>query len=255
MVASPALGRSSPTIRRIVVDYPSRSPRRGAVRRCRRHGRIVRRAKRSGAARTAASTTLTSFGDASRTAPPGRPDGSEPSATDPARYSALVYRSLSYPDDIVTTPVFPQLLARNLEGLEVELPDAFVGHLNLVAIAFRREHQGLVDSWLPWFDQQTASHPDLRFYEVPTIGRVWAPVRNFIDGAMASAIREPVILQRTLTVYGDVSRVTTPLGIDDRSTIAVVLVDQSGHVLWLGHGRFSEPLAHDLEKAMADNLR
>lgn len=34
--------------------------------------------------------------------------------------------------------------------------------------------------------------------------------------------------------YGDVSRVTTPLGIEDRSTIAVVLVDQSGHVLWLG---------------------
>ena len=47
-----------------------------------------------------------------------------------------------------------------------------------------------------------ATDPGLRFYEVPTIGRIWAPVRNFIDGGMASAIREPVILQRTLTVYG-----------------------------------------------------
>jgi hypothetical protein len=153
----------------------------------------------------------------------------------------------------VTTPAFPQLLARNLEGLEVELPAAFDGHLNVVAIAFRRDHQTLVDSWVPWFDQQAAIHPGLRFYEVPTIGRVWAPVRNFIDGAMASAIREPVILQRTLTVYGDVSRVTTPLGIEDRSTIAVVLVDHTGQVLWLGHGGFSETLARDLETAMADN--
>ena len=155
----------------------------------------------------------------------------------------------------VTAPVFPRLRARDLEGLEVELPAAFDGHLNLVAIAFRREHQGLVDSWVPWFEQQATVHPGLRFYEVPTIGRVWAPVRNFIDGAMASAIREPVILQRTLTVYGDVSRVTAPLGIDDRSTIAVVLVDPSGHVLWLGRGGFSEPLAHDLETVLADDDR
>ena len=153
----------------------------------------------------------------------------------------------------MTTPAFPQLLARNLEGLEVELPAAFDGHLNVVAIAFRRDHQSLVDSWVPWFDQQAVVHPGLRFYEVPTIGRVWAPVRNFIDGAMASAIREPVILQRTLTVYGDVSRVTTPLGIEDRSTIAIVLVDHSGQVLWLGHGGFSEPLARDLEAALADD--
>ena len=117
----------------------------------------------------------------------------------------------------------------------------------MVAIAFRREHQDLVDSWVPWFEQQAVAHPGLRFYEVPTIGRIWAPMRNFIDGAMASAIREPVILRRTLTVYGDVNRVTAPLGIDDRSTIAVVLVDRSGHVLWLGRGGLSEPLAHDLE--------
>jgi hypothetical protein len=153
----------------------------------------------------------------------------------------------------MTTSDFPRLLARNLEGLEVELPDAFDGDLNVVAIAFRREHQRLVDSWVPWFDQHVAARPGLRFYEVPTIGRIWAPMRNFIDGAMASAIREPVILRRTLTVYGDVSRMTTPLGIDDRSTIAVVLVDNSGHVLWLGRGGFSEPLAHDLDTAIVAN--
>jgi hypothetical protein len=153
----------------------------------------------------------------------------------------------------MTTSDFPRLLARNLEGLEVELPGAFDGDLNVVAIAFRREHQRLVDSWVPWFDQRVAARPGLRFYEVPTIGRIWAPMRNFIDGAMASAIREPVILRRTLTVYGDVSRMTTPLGIDDRSTIAVVLVDRSGHVLWLGRGGFSEPLAHDLNTVIVAN--
>jgi len=156
---------------------------------------------------------------------------------------------------MVSTLVFPPLLARNLEGLEVELPEGFAGERNIVAIAFQRNHQSIVDSWVPWFDEQSAADPGLRFYELPTIGRIWAPVRNFIDGGMASAIREPVILQRTLTVYGDMNRVTRPLGIDDRSTIAVLLVDRSGHVLWRASGGFTAPLAHELEMALAENRR
>ena len=151
--------------------------------------------------------------------------------------------------------VFPQIRARNLEGLDVEVPDAFVGDRNIVAIAFHRSHQRLVDSWVPWFEQQAGSDPGLRFYELPTIGRIWAPVRNFIDGGMAAAIREPLILQRTLTIYGDVNRVTKPLGIEDRSTIALLLVDGSGHVLWRGGGAFAEPLAHDLETVFAEDGR
>lgn len=57
---------------------------------------------------------------------------------------------------------------------------------------------------------------------------VWAPMRNFIDGGMAAAIREPRILKGTLTFYGDVRQVMRPLGIEDRSTITLVLADGSG---------------------------
>ena len=49
--------------------------------------------------------------------------------------------------------VFPSIRARNLEGLDVELPSAFAGDRNIVAVAFQRNHQDLVDSWLPWFEQ------------------------------------------------------------------------------------------------------
>jgi hypothetical protein len=153
------------------------------------------------------------------------------------------------------TRAFPPLRARNLEGLEVDLPGGFVGDNNLVVIAFRRDHQSLVDSWVPWFEAHAAAEPGLHFYEIPTIGRVWAPVRNFIDGGMASAIRVPVILQRTLTVYGDVNRVTRPLGIEDRSTIAVLLVDASGQVLWSASGGFTELLGLELQQALADSGR
>jgi len=145
--------------------------------------------------------------------------------------------------------MFPVTDARNLQGVDVQLPVAFVDEQNVVLIAFERNHRSLVDSWVPWLEQQAADHPGLRFYEVPTIGPICAPARRFIDGGMASAIRVPEILQRTLTVYGDVNRLTRPLGIDDRSTIAVLLVDAEGRVGWSGKGAFDPVLADELEHA------
>lgn len=150
---------------------------------------------------------------------------------------------------------FPVLSARNLQGVDVTLPDAFEGARNVVLVAFQRHHQELVDSWVPWLERRAATDPDLRFYEIPTIGRLWAPMRPFIDGGMAAAIREPVILQRTLTVYGDVNRITRPLGIEDRSTIAVFLVERGGAVRWHGTGRFDADLAAGLDTALRSSRR
>jgi hypothetical protein len=151
--------------------------------------------------------------------------------------------------------MFPGVRARNLEGLDVELPGGFAGERNVVAIAFQRNQQRLVDSWVPWFEEHADADPGLRFYEVPTIGRMWAPVRNFIDGGMASAIRVPEILQRTFTVYGDVNRITRPLGIEDRSTITVVLVDGAGQVRWRGSGGFTAALADELGSVLEEEQR
>ena len=142
--------------------------------------------------------------------------------------------------------------ARNLEGLDVRLPAAFAGDRNVVMIAFQRQHQSLVDSWVPWLEQQASFDAGLRFYELPTIGRMWAPVRRFIDGGMAAAIRVPAILQRTFTIYGDVGRLTNPLGITDRSTITVLLVDARGKVKWQGNGGFTEDKAEALGVALTE---
>lgn len=148
--------------------------------------------------------------------------------------------------------VFPTIKARDLEGRDVTLPDAFEGERNLVAVAFRREQQSLVDSWGAWCDERAAVDPGFRFYEVPVIERIWKPVRRMIDGGMAAAIRKPEVLRRTLTVYGDVRRLTDPLGIVDRSTVALFLVDRAGAVRWTGSGRYEEGEARDLERVAAE---
>ena len=147
---------------------------------------------------------------------------------------------------------FPRLPARDLEGLDAWLPGAFSGQRNVVIVAFRRQQQALVDSWVPWLEEHATADPGFRFYELPTIGRQWAPVRNMIDGGMAAAIREPEILRRTLTVYGDVRRLTGPLGIDDRSTVTLLVVDGGGTVQWAGAGGFDEATAVELDAALQD---
>lgn len=67
-------------------------------------------------------------------------------------------------------------------------------------------------------------------------------MRRMIDGGMATAIRTPKVLKRTMTVYGDIRRITVPLGIFDRSTITVLLVTREGEVLWSHVGPF-DPVA------------
>src|SRR5690349_792763 len=65
---------------------------------------------------------------------------------------------------------FPRLAARDLDGCEVALPAGLPGEWNVVIVAFRREQQDLVDSWVPWLEQRAAADPRLGFVELPAIG-------------------------------------------------------------------------------------
>lgn len=145
---------------------------------------------------------------------------------------------------------FPQLEGRDLERRAVSLPEGFSGERNVVIVAFRREHQTLVDSWVPWLEARAEVDTGLRFYEMPTIGTQWSPARRMIDGGMASAIGDPVVLQRTITVYTDVRRVTDGLGIDRTDTVWLFLVDATGTIRWRGQGAFDDGLAASLGAAL-----
>jgi len=146
---------------------------------------------------------------------------------------------------------FPAVEARSLDGKRLMLPSELEGERNLLAVAFRRNHQGDVDSWAEDFAAAERNHLGVHSYEIPVISRRWSPARGFIDGGMAAAIRDPEVLARTLTVYGDVSRVSEALGLPDRSQIAIVLCDRDGVVEWLWRGRRSPAAAAELEEALA----
>jgi hypothetical protein len=156
----------------------------------------------------------------------------------------------AYPQDM-TGAWFPRLTARDLDGREVALPAGLPGEWTVVIIAFRREQQELADSWVPWLEQRAAADPRLGFAELPAIGLQWQPARPVIDGGMAAAIRDQKTRQRTLTVYTDIRRVTVPLGIGDRDTIWLFLVDRAGRVRWRGSGGQEVATAAALTAALA----
>ena len=53
-----------------------------------------------------------------------------------------------------TVRQFPRVEGSNLEGKRFALPTDFGAEYNVVVIAFRREQQADVDSWLPFLRQQ-----------------------------------------------------------------------------------------------------
>ncbi len=128
-------------------------------------------------------------------------------------------------------PRFPTVEARALDGRSLKLPGGLDGERNLLAVAFQRRHQSDVDTWLDEFQSLRKDHEDLFTGEVPTLSRRWTPVRGLIDGGMAAAIPDPRTRASTMTVYGDVSRVSDSLGLPDREQIAVVSKASRGTVL------------------------
>ncbi len=76
---------------------------------------------------------------------------------------------------ISDTLQFPCVAARDLEGQARSLPADFAGQSNLVVVAFRREQQAMVDTWIAWFDTISARYPTLQCYEVPVSPRAGHP--------------------------------------------------------------------------------
>ena len=146
---------------------------------------------------------------------------------------------------------FPEIQAQSLDRERYDLPGDFEGRRNVAVVAFRREQQQMVDTWLPFLLALEAERDDLRIYEIPAISRRWGPARRFIDGGMAAGIADRDACARTLTSYTNVGLVQQALGLPDDATIATVLTDRDGRITWMTTGAFTERAGADLGAALA----
>lgn len=134
---------------------------------------------------------------------------------------------------------FPELESKNLLGDALTLPQDFEGTWNVVLVAFQRWQQAQVDTWLPFLGQLTADREDVQYYELPVIERMNFLARGFINQGMRMGIRDEDALRRTITLYLDRAAFREALNLPDEDEIYVLLVDETGEVIWRTRGSYT----------------
>ncbi len=134
---------------------------------------------------------------------------------------------------------FPRVEGRSLAGADVLLPGDLPAARTLALLAFQQRHQACVDRWIaraeaagiPGSPVDMGADDDTCVVEIPVLSTRWKLGRGFIDGGMASSIRVPRVLARTITVYTNVSAFQKLLGIPGSEDVQACVITPSGEVL------------------------
>lgn len=134
---------------------------------------------------------------------------------------------------------FPTVSGSNLHRKRLTLPQDFEGDLNLVLIAFQQWQQTQVDTWIPFAKKLEYTHPGLWYYELPTIRQLNVLARTFINEGMRAGLPDPVVRERTITLYLDKDDFRQALQLPHEDEIYALLLDSQGQVLWRAEGAFT----------------
>jgi hypothetical protein len=147
-------------------------------------------------------------------------------------------------------PGFPEIEGKALTGEEFRVPEDLTRPHNLLLIAFLREQQQDVDTWIPKLEKVEDANEDFTFYEFPVLPEMNRAARWFIYHGMRSGITSDRARSRTVTFHLDKGKFKKSLGIDTEDIIQVMLVDSTGVVTWRDSGTWTE----EKEKALLEIL-
>ena len=147
---------------------------------------------------------------------------------------------------------FPGVEGKSLAGSHLQLPGDLEGDPTLVLVAFHRQQQSDVDTWIPLAVALTEEFPSFRSYEVPVIPQGYRLVSWFIDGGMRAGIPDPAIRSSTITVYTDKARFLAALDLDDDHVIQALLVATDGTITWRAAGPHSAEAEAELRAILAN---
>lgn len=149
-------------------------------------------------------------------------------------------------------------VGRALDGTGYRLPAELPAVRTLVVVAFRQRQQPDVDRWIalavslgvPASPLTSPGPLTTAVIEVPVLGRRYLPARRFIDGGMATSIRDPAVLARTITVYTDPVAYRRRCGIRTGEQVTALLVDRHGGATFQAVGPPAPEHAQELALAL-----
>jgi hypothetical protein len=156
------------------------------------------------------------------------------------RHQSLGLRSEIMAMDTGNTLYFPSITSENLNKESITLPDDLAGNPSLVLVAYERNQQLNVNTWLDQLELIEKALPGIQVIETPTISsNKWGWMAWFIDGGMRSGISDFEARARTITLFTNVKAFNKALGIDEVDRIYAVLLNDDGQVLVVESGNFS----------------
>jgi hypothetical protein len=115
------------------------------------------------------------------------------------------------------------------------LPKAFDARSNIVIVAFRREQQKDVDTWIPLADEIMKKNSEVNFYEVPVIYELGAFSRSWINNGMRRGIPSETARKRTITVYTKREKFFKIMKMKEEK-IYILLLNNKGKIIWKAEG-------------------
>jgi hypothetical protein len=145
----------------------------------------------------------------------------------------------------------PTVSAENLNEKPIVLPAQLPAPKTLVLMAFEREQQTALNTWI---DGMGLKDDKLPWIETPVIAKPFGLVRGFIDRGMRRGIPDPAMRERTITLYTDPEELRRVMGLSgDGKQVWVLVVDRSGLVLAQATGNYSADKAKPLLDALSSS--
>ena len=137
--------------------------------------------------------------------------------------------------------VFPDITAEALDRSLIDVPKQLEGRKNLVFLFWARDQEAQIDTWTTAAQAIQHASFDFRVYRMLVSARENALYRWWDNNSLRSAETDPEMLHWTVPLYTDKTQLRHALGIaDNERTIAVMLLDRGGHVLWKARGPSTE---------------
>ncbi len=94
----------------------------------------------------------------------------------------------------------PLLHARDLNGNNWIIPDDLPAEKTLLLVAFKREQQSSIDSWIDGL-RLRASENKIAWLEIPLLQKPWKILSSWIDHGMKRGIRDHDLRGHVWTIY------------------------------------------------------
>ncbi len=145
---------------------------------------------------------------------------------------------------------FPKVNGIDLEGKTQELPTVFKNKFNLVIVAFKRQQQEQVDTWIKTIEPILKENSNLNFYEIPLIYELSAFKRMWVNNGMRLGIAQDEARKRTITVYTNRDEFFKIMQMQENEIYAL-LIDNSGKILWKKAGIADSQKLESLKKIIS----